>query len=79
MKERYKCAVTIQNELMFFKRYGENEEEVRKELEVFISEAYGVSPTIISVEKDKTYLHKKKEEEIAHAQYSRLRFNPVRS
>lgn len=67
MKERYKCAVTIQNELMFFKRYGENEEEVRKELEVFISEAYGVSPMIISVEKDKTYLYKKKEEEIAHA------------
>ena len=79
MKERYKCAVTIQNEPMFFKRYGENEEEVRKELEAFISETYGVSPTIISVEKDKTYLHKKKEEEIAHAQYSRLRFNPVRS
>lgn len=68
MKERYKCAVTIQNEPMFFKRYGENEEEVRKELEAFISEAYGASPTIISVEKDKTYLHKKKEEEeIAHA------------
>ena len=67
MKERYKCAVTIQNELMFFKRYGENEEEVRKELEAFISETYGVSPTIISVEKDKTYLHKKNEEEIAHA------------
>ena len=37
MKERYKCAVTIQNEPMFFKRYGENEEEVRKELEAFIS------------------------------------------
>lgn len=67
MKERYKCAVTIQNEPMFFKRYGENEEEVRKELEAFISEAYGASPTIVSVEKDKTYLHKKKEEEIAHA------------
>ena len=66
MKERYKCAVTIQNELMFFKRYGENEEEVRKELEAFVSEAYGASPTIISVEKDKTYLHKK-EEEIAYA------------
>ena len=58
MKERYKCAVMIQNEPMFFKRYGENEEEVRKELEAFISEAYGASPTIISVEKDKTYLHK---------------------
>ena len=78
MKERYKCVVTIQNEPMIFKRYGENEEEVRKELEAFISEAYGASPTIIFVEKDKTYLHEKKEE-IAHAQYSRLRFNPVRS
>ena len=77
MKERYKCAVMIQNEPMFFKRYGENEEEVRKELEAFISEAYGASSTIVSVEKDKTYLYKK--EEIAHAQYSRLRFNSVRS
>lgn len=66
MKERYKCVVAIRNEPMIFKRYGENEEEVRKELEAFVSEAYGVSPTIISVEKDKTYLHKKKEE-IAHA------------
>ena len=66
MKERYKCVVTIQNEPMIFKRYGENEEEVRKELEAFISEAYGASPTIISAEKDKTYLHEKKEE-IAHA------------
>lgn len=66
MKERYKCVVTIQNEPMIFKRYGENEEEVRKELESFISEAYGSIPTIVSVEKDKTYSYKK-EEEITHA------------
>lgn len=66
MKERYKCVVTIQNEPMIFKRYGENEEEVRKELESFISEVYGSIPTIVSVEKDKTYSYKK-EEEITHA------------
>ena len=51
---------------MIFKRYGENEEEVHKELESFISEAYGSIPTIISIEKDKTHPYKKKEE-IAHA------------
>jgi len=66
MKERYKCVVTILNEPMIFKRYGENEEEVHKELESFISEAYGSIPTIISIEKDKTHLYKKKEE-IKHA------------
>jgi len=66
MKERYKCVVTIQNEPMIFKRYGENEEEVRKELESFISEAYGSIPTIVAVEKDKTHPYKKKEE-MTHA------------
>ena len=66
MKERYKCVVTILNEPMIFKRYGENEEEVHKELESFISEAYGSIPTIISIEKDKTHPYKKKEE-IPHA------------
>ena len=66
MKERYKCVVTILKEPMIFKRYGENEEEVRKELESFIIEAYGTTPTIVSIEKDKTHPYKKKEE-IAHA------------
>lgn len=66
MKERYKCVVTLQNEPMIFKRYGENEEEVRKELESFISEAYGSIPTIVSVKKDETYSCKKTEE-ITHA------------
>lgn len=66
MKERYKCVVTILKEPMIFKRYGENEEEVRKELDSFITEAYGTTPTIISIEKDKTHPYKKKEE-IEHA------------
>ena len=62
MKERYKCTVTIQNDPMVFKRYGENEEEVRKELEEFIKEAYDCAFQVISVEKDKTHPIKKKED-----------------
>ena len=61
MKERYKCVVTILNEPMIFKRYGENEEEVRKGLELFISEAYDSTPTIVSIEKDKTHPYNQKE------------------
>jgi len=64
MKERYKCVVTILNEPMIFKRYGENEEEVRTGLESFISEAYGSTPTIVSIEKDKTHPYNQKEETV---------------
>ena len=64
MKERYKCVVTILKEPMIFKRYGENEEEVRKELESFISEAYGSIPTIVSIEKDKTHPYNQNEEAV---------------
>ncbi len=62
MKERYKCLVTIENEPMIFKRYGENEDDVRQELTDFITEKYAVTPNVLSVEKDKTHPYKKKEE-----------------
>ena len=62
MKERYKCLVTIENEPMIFKRYGENEDEVRQELTDFITEKYAVTLNVLSIEKDKTHPYKKKEE-----------------
>jgi hypothetical protein len=62
MKERYKCVVTIQNESMTFKRYGETETEVRGELESFIREAYDSPCQVISIEKDKTHPVKAKKE-----------------
>lgn len=63
--DRYKCIVTILNEPMIFKRYGETEIQVRGELESFIREAYGVDCEIVSIEKDKTHpVTKKKVEEV---------------
>lgn len=62
MKERYKCLVSIENEPMIFKRYGENEDEVRQELIDFITEKYEVTPNVLTVEKDKIHPYKKKEE-----------------
>lgn len=37
-----------------FKRYGETEEQVRKELYEFIREQYQTTPDILKVEVDKT-------------------------
>lgn len=41
-------------EQLIFKRYGETEDEVRKELFEFIKEKYQLTPDILKVEPDKT-------------------------
>ena len=41
-------------EQQIFKRYGETEEQVRKELYEFIREQYQTTPDILAVEVDKT-------------------------
>ena len=61
MKDRYNCTAIIHDDALCFKRYGENKDDVRKELEEFIKEAYDVVPNIVSIEKDKTHPYNKKE------------------
>lgn len=51
MKERYKCLTN----LGIFKRWGETEDEVKKDLSSFILERYGIKGQIFEVEKDKTH------------------------
>lgn len=55
-KVRYICIVYIngQNKPLFFKRYGESEDVVRKELTEFIRQSYDVPFSIETIEKDKT-------------------------
>jgi len=53
-KIRYKCVVNMFGEPQVFKRYGETEEQVRKELYEFIREQYQTTPDILKVEVDKT-------------------------
>ena len=55
-KVRYICIVNMngEEEPLFFKRYGESVDVVRKELTEFIRQAYEVPFSIESVEKDKT-------------------------
>lgn len=48
------CSPLCENEPLFFKRYGESEDVVRKELTSFIRQSYDESFHIESVEKDKT-------------------------
>lgn len=54
MKIRYKCIVNMLGEQQIFKRYGETEDVVRKELFEFIKEQYQITPDILKVEPDKT-------------------------
>lgn len=54
MKIRYKCIVNMLGEQQIFKRYGETEDKVRKELFEFIKEQYQITPDILKVEADKT-------------------------
>lgn len=53
--ERFNCTAIVGNEQLVFKRYGKDEETVRKELESFINEAYQITCHVQSVEKDKTH------------------------
>ena len=53
-KSRFKCVVNMFGEQQIFKRYGETEEQVRKELYEFIREQYQTTPDILAVEVDKT-------------------------
>ena len=53
-KIRFKCVINMFGEQQIFKRYGETEEQVRKELYEFIKEQYQTIPDILKVEVDKT-------------------------
>lgn len=55
-KVRYVCIVNMngEEEPLFFKRYGESEDVVRKELTEFIRQSYDVPFSIELIEKDKT-------------------------
>ncbi len=58
---RWKCIAVIDNQALIFKRYAENEEQVRKELLEFIKERYKKDAEIIEVILDK--IHPVKQEE----------------
>lgn len=55
-KVRYVCIVNMngEEEPLFFKRYGESEDVVRKELTEFIRQSYDEPFSIELIEKDKT-------------------------
>ena len=55
-KVRYICIVNMngEEEPLFFKRYGESEDVVRKELKEFIRQSYDEPFSIELIEKDKT-------------------------
>lgn len=50
---RWKCIAIIDNQALIFKRYAENEEQVRKELLEFIKESYKKDAEITEVILDK--------------------------
>ena len=58
---RWKCIAVIDNQAIIFKRYAENEEQVRKELLEFIKERYKKDAEITEVILDK--IHPVKQEE----------------
>jgi hypothetical protein len=58
---RWKCIAVIDNQALIFKRYAENEEQVRKELLEFIKERYKKDAEIAEVILDK--IHPVKQEE----------------
>ena len=58
---RWKCIAVIDNQALIFKRYAENEEQVRKELLEFIKERYEKDAEITEVILDK--IHPVKQEE----------------
>ena len=58
---RWKCVAVIDNQALIFKRYAENEEQVRKALLEFIKERYKKDAEITEVILDK--IHPVKQEE----------------
>ena len=52
---RWKCIAVIDNQALIFKRYAENEEQVRKELLEFIKERYEKDAEITAVILDKIH------------------------
>jgi len=58
---RWKCIAVIDNQALIFKRYAENEEQVRKDLLEFIKERYKTDAEITEVILDK--IHPVKQEE----------------
>lgn len=52
---RWKCTAIVDNQTLTFKRYAENEEQVRKELLEFIKERYEQDAEITEAILDKTH------------------------
>lgn len=59
---RWKCTAVIDNQALIFKRYAENEEQVRKELLEFIKERYEKDAEITEAILDKTHPVQKEEQ-----------------
>ena len=59
---RWKCIAVIDNQALIFKRYAENEEQVRKELLEFIKERYEKDAEITEVILDKSHPVKQEEQ-----------------
>jgi hypothetical protein len=59
---RWKCTAVIDNQALIFKRYAENEEQVRKELLEFIKERYEKDAEITEAILDKTHPVKQEEQ-----------------
>lgn len=52
---RYKIYANFEGQELIFKRYGENEEQVKNEFETFVKEKMtGFHPVIEKIEVDKT-------------------------
>lgn len=62
---RWKCIAVIDNQALIFKRYAENEEQVRKDLLEFIKERYEKDAEITEVILDKI-IPVKQEEQITN-------------
>ena len=52
---RWKCTAIVNDQALIFKRYAENEEQVRKELLEFIKERYEQDAQITEAILDKTH------------------------
>lgn len=63
MKIIYKCTVTLDGVVAYFKRYGETTEQVITELSQFIKESYDCPFNIIDVQPEKKHSVEKQEEQ----------------
>lgn len=59
---RYKCVVLDGQQVLYFKRYGENEDAVKTELEAFIKERFDRTMEIKEIAPDKTHPVKQEEQ-----------------